>query len=186
VVELIIPSAIYDEIIAHTREGAPEEVCGILSGKDRLATAIYRARNVAADRLMDYVVDDRTLLLQFEFEERGERLLAIYHSHPDSPAFPSATDAWRAFYPEAAYIICSLAQPRRPVVRAFYLVQAPSCSLAKEEVPADATPLRGDPSLRARYMGDRHSGRYDFYEISPEGEVKWTSCQVREVPILIV
>jgi len=183
---LILPWAIYAEIISHAREGAPEEVCGILSGRGDTAMALHRARNVAPDRVMDYAVDDRTLLLQFEFEERGEAMVAIYHSHPDSPAFPSATDAHRAFYPESAYIICSLERPERPVLRAFHLVQSPPQRIEAGEMPAEAVSLRGNESLRARYVGGRHMGRYDLYEISQDGAVQWIACEVREIPILVV
>ncbi len=182
---LIIPQAIYDEILAHAREGAPEEVCGILSGKGNVAIALYRARNVASSRTIDYTVDDQTLLRQFEFEKRGETMVAIYHSHPESPAFPSATDARQAFYPDAVYIICSLIHPDRPVLRAYHLVQAPPQFLAREQIPPAAVPLRGNPAFLFHYEGDSHNGRYDLYDLSRERSVEWTACDVRAVAILI-
>ncbi len=120
-----LPRALAEEIVAHAREGHPEEVCGILRGRDGRAVALYRARNIAEDRLENYTVDPQTLLRQFEFEEQGDSLVAIYHSHPVSEAFPSATDAWNAHYPESVYLICSLEQPERPVLRGFYLVPEP-------------------------------------------------------------
>ena len=94
---ITLPKAIYQEIIAHAREGAPEEVCGIISGRDNRATQLIRAYNEAANPILDYWVDGQTLLMQFEFEDRGEEMLAIYHSHPVSEAYPSATDARNAF-----------------------------------------------------------------------------------------
>ena len=98
-----------DEIIARAaREGKPEEICGILRGRDRAATELIRARNMAADRIDNYDVDPQTLLLQFEFEDDGDEMMGIYHSHPVSVAYPSATDAWNADYPDSIYFICSL------------------------------------------------------------------------------
>ncbi len=120
-----LPRALAEEIVAHAREGHPEEVCGILRGRDGRAVALYRARNIAEDRLENYTVDPQTLLRQFEFEEQGDALVAIYHSHPVSEAYPSATDAWNAHYPESVYLICSLEQPECPVIRGFYLVSEP-------------------------------------------------------------
>ena len=116
-----LTEAVYAEIVAHAREGKPEEVCGILRGRGGTAQQLVRARNVAADRVIDYVVDPQTLLRQFEFEEHGDEMVAIYHSHPRSPAYPSASDAWNAYYPECAYLICSLQDNHAPVVRAFRL-----------------------------------------------------------------
>ena len=49
----------------------------------------------------------------------GAEIVAIYHSHPESPAYPSATDVELAFWPEAVYLICSLADPSQPTIRAF-------------------------------------------------------------------
>ncbi len=110
---------VYDGIIAHAREGKPEEICGILRGRDGRATKLYRARNLAEDRIDNYDVDPQTLLKQFEFEEAGDEMVAIYHSHPVSVAYPSATDAWNAHYPETYYLICSLEFDDVPVLRAF-------------------------------------------------------------------
>lgn len=110
---------VYDGIIAHAREGKPEEICGILRGRAGRATQLYRARNLAEDRIDNYDVDPQTLLKQFEFEEAGDEMVAIYHSHPVSVAYPSATDAWNAHYPETYYLICSLEFDDAPALRAF-------------------------------------------------------------------
>jgi proteasome lid subunit RPN8/RPN11 len=62
------------------------------------------------------------LRAMLEMDELGWDLGAIYHSHPRTPAYPSATDIKLAFFPEAAYVILSLARRDRPDVRAFRIV----------------------------------------------------------------
>lgn len=114
-----IPQAIYDEIIAHAREGKPEEICGILRGRGNEAFQLYRAENVADERIENYDVDPKALMMQFEFEEAGDELMGIYHSHPVSVAWPSATDAWNANYPDSYYLICSLEYDDAPILRTF-------------------------------------------------------------------
>lgn len=114
-----LPAAAYAAIIAHAREGKPEEICGVLRGVSLTAVEAIRGRNIAAERIENYEVDPQTLLLQFEFEDRGEEMMGIYHSHPVSVAYPSATDAWNAHYPECIYLICSLEHDAAPVIRAF-------------------------------------------------------------------
>lgn len=114
-----IPAAVADAIIAHAREGKPEEVCGIVRGRALAASEAVRGRNIASARIENYEVDPETLLLQFAFEDQGDEMMAIYHSHPASVAYPSATDAWNAHYPESIYLICSLECDDAPVIRAF-------------------------------------------------------------------
>lgn len=117
-----IPSQIYQEIIEHSRLGKPEEICGILRGQGAVAKQLIRAHNIAEDRVNNYLVDPNTLLLQFEFEESGDEMMGIYHSHPFSPAYPSATDAWNAGYPDTYYLICSLEDDLAPVLRCFRMI----------------------------------------------------------------
>jgi len=116
-----LPGEVRDEIIRHAQEGKPEEVCGILWGKDWIVTRLVRGKNVAEERFENYEVDPETLLLQFDFEEQGEEMMGIYHSHPESEAYPSATDTWNAHYPKSLYFICSLENEDAPVLRAFCL-----------------------------------------------------------------
>ncbi len=137
---LILPGEIWDAIVAHAREGLPEEVCGILRGKDGIVTGLVRARNEAEDREINYTVDGQTLLKQFEFEDAGEEMVAIYHSHPVTPAYPSATDARQATYPDAVYIICSLADPAAPVLCGYRLLPVAVEGDASEY---PLTPVRG-------------------------------------------
>lgn len=117
-----LPQHIYNEIIAHAREGKPEEICGIIRGRALVAYELFRGQNVAVKRIDNYEVDMQTLLRQFQFEETGDTMMGIYHSHPVSVAYPSATDAWNAHYPESIYFICSLEYDDAPVIRAFRMI----------------------------------------------------------------
>ena len=86
---------IYDEIIAHAGRGAGRGVRN-LGGRGGVATEWFAARNEAEDRVQDYRVDAQTLFRQFEFQDHGEELIAIYHSHPATrPIRRSRTQATR-------------------------------------------------------------------------------------------
>lgn len=117
-----LPQAIYDEIIAHARQGKPEEICGILRGRGAEAFELFRAKNIATERIENYDVDPQTLMKQFAFEETGDEMMGIYHSHPVSVSWPSATDAWNAHYPESYYLICSLEYDDAPILRAYRML----------------------------------------------------------------
>lgn len=116
---VLLPTAAQTHIIDHAREGKPEEICGILRGKGLTAYEALRGENIATERIENYEVDPQTLLRQFDFEDNDEEMMGIYHSHPVSVAYPSATDAWNAHYPESIYFICSLEFDDAPVIRAF-------------------------------------------------------------------
>ncbi len=108
-----------EQIIAHAQAGYPEEVCGLVSGIDGVAVTVHAGRNVSATPRATFELDIETLAKQIEFEEAGLELVAIYHSHPQGPAVPSETDIERAAYPDAVYLICSLADRSQPTLNAF-------------------------------------------------------------------
>lgn len=115
-----LPAALAEEIIAHAREGKPEEICGIIRGRGLAAFESIRSKNIAEERIENYTVDPNILRLQNDFEEEGDEMMGVYHSHPASEAYPSATDAWNAaYYPDIVYFICSLEDDDAPNIRAF-------------------------------------------------------------------
>ena len=109
-----------ERVVAHAREEAPNECCGMIGGRGGAATTLYRAAN-AEESPLRYVVDPQDQLrIMEEIDERGEELAAIYHSHTGSPAYPSQTDINLAeAWPDPLYVICSIADPDAPEVRAF-------------------------------------------------------------------
>ena len=131
---LKIDKRLYAEIIAHASQGAPEEVCGILAGKDGVVSRVYPGRNVATNPRLRYEMDPQQ---QFEamreIETAGEHMVGIYHSHPHSPAYPSHVDKELAFYPDSVYVIVSLAQ-NPPLARAFRIADS---QVSEEELSLD-------------------------------------------------
>jgi proteasome lid subunit RPN8/RPN11 len=111
-----IPRRLYDEMLEHAREEAPNECCGIIVGKDGDATTLYRATNAEHSPLR-YTLDPNDLFrITFrEIPENDEEMLAIYHSHTGSPAYPSQTDINLATYPDAVYLILSLVDGEEPL-----------------------------------------------------------------------
>ena len=109
------------DLLAHASETDPAECCGLIGGTDNGETrSIYRLRNVAANSHVSYeVAPEELFAAQREMRQRGEQLLAIYHSHPRSAdPTPSETDVRQAYYPSATYLIIGLGGPA-PVMRGF-------------------------------------------------------------------
>ena len=118
-----LEQAYIDEMVAHARQEAPNECCGVLGGKDGRVLKLFRAVNAEASPYR-YNVDPKDLLRIYrECESQGWDFLAIYHSHTHTEAYPSPTDVGLAAWPEALYLIVSLAHPERPVVRGFRIAE---------------------------------------------------------------
>ena len=109
-------------MVAHAREDLPNECCGMVGGIDGEATEVIRVENSAASPLR-YEMDPKGQYDAYTaIEGRGQELLAIYHSHTKSPAYPSQTDVNQAVaWPEQIYVIVSLADEDAPDVKAFLL-----------------------------------------------------------------
>ena len=124
-----LPRRYAEEMIAHAREEAPNECCGILAGEGGRVLRLYRAVN-AEHSPYRFDIDSRDLYrIHAEVEALGWEFVAIYHSHPQSEAYPSPTDVAMArlpgpgetvdLWPGAVYLIVSLADPGSPQIRAF-------------------------------------------------------------------
>lgn len=117
-----ISRALIDEMVAHAREDLPNECCGLVGGREGEAAEVVRVLNAAASPLR-YEMDSQGQYDALKsIEDGGGELLAIYHSHTKSAAYPSQTDVNQArAWPEQVYVIVSLADPDAPDVRAYRL-----------------------------------------------------------------
>lgn len=139
---LHIPSGIIQDMIAHARELAPHECCGILSGKNGAAIENYRITNILATmseqelsrfegaKLSDlkhlspeeradiaFQMDAREMAMaQRDIRSKEQDLLGFYHSHTFSPARPSQTDITIAMEFESYRQKLSLPEPLHLIV----------------------------------------------------------------------
>ncbi len=131
---LTLAKRIIEEMVAHAREDAPNECCGIIAGKDGRAVRLFRAKNAEASPYR-YSVDSKDLFRIYrECEGNDWSFLAIYHSHTASEAYPSPTDVRLAFWPEAYYVLVSLRDAENPAVRAFRILDG---AVREQEIRAD-------------------------------------------------
>jgi len=107
------------EIVEHGLREFPNEACGLIAGTDGSAVKVFAMRNMDASP-MSYRLDSKEQLEVFDrMDAEGLDLFGIYHTHTHTEAYPSETDRRLAFYPEARYVIVSLSDRDKPVVRAF-------------------------------------------------------------------
>jgi len=128
---MILPRSLKEAMIEHLRMQHPNEGCGLLAGEDERATELFPIRNIEEEiPERRYLMDPREQLKAFrEIDARGLKLVAIYHSHPATEAYPSPADVglaiWKddkeeiELYPGVAYLIVSFQDWDNPVVRAF-------------------------------------------------------------------
>lgn len=105
-------------MLAHCKTGCPNEACGILAGNGNEVSKIYKMTNIE-NSPVTYMLDSREQFkVMKDMRENNLSMLAIFHSHPSSAAYPSAKDVSLAFYEDCVYIIVSLME-KKPVVKGF-------------------------------------------------------------------
>ena len=121
---LILSPGILDDVIRHAKSAYPKEACGLIAGigAPLAGVRLIPITNIA-QRASEFEMDPAELIKALrDLRDTGEELAAIYHSHPHGPVRPSKTDVDRAHYPEAAHLIVSLADPERPQIAAFRIM----------------------------------------------------------------
>ena len=127
---MTLPRELYNRMVSHARTEFPNEACGVVAGRDGRALRVYPMRNAEASPVV-YRFDEREQLRVFnEIDRKGWDMLAFFHSHTHTDAYPSPTDRAEAHwsdpetleevpaYPQIRYLILSL-MDREPVLRAF-------------------------------------------------------------------
>ena len=126
--KLEIPDKIFRQMVAQAKALAPIEACGILAGSNGKVEKLYQmtnADNSSTHFMMEPREQFRTVK---DIRSAGLEMLAIYHSHPETPARPSAEDIRLALTPNVIYVIVSLQSVRTPkennngsVVKGFHI-----------------------------------------------------------------
>jgi proteasome lid subunit RPN8/RPN11 len=142
---LAFPEHLRQEVVAHAREGDPDEVCGILGGRDGAVSRVFRVLNTAdaigaergvfrdretgvasaGRRPVHYYMDPLDQLRVYnELDELELDVVGYYHSHTRSEARPSPTDVRLATDLAAVYVLVSLEDRGNPAVRAWRISKA--------------------------------------------------------------
>lgn len=116
---LRIPQPLHAELLDHAREGFPLEVCGLLGGRGQTVERLLRMTNTDASNEHFSMEPREQFAVAKELRAAGLEMLTVYHSHPESPARPSAEDIRLAHTPGISHLIVSLLDARQPVLKSF-------------------------------------------------------------------
>jgi proteasome lid subunit RPN8/RPN11 len=125
--------AIAEAIVVQARAEYPNEACGIIAGTADPAAGgealrYEPCRNAAASPYRYSIHPDDAYRVMVAIDDADEAVWGIVHSHVKSPAVPSLTDIGLAQFPEALYLLVSLADDQadagtgEPSLRAWRIV----------------------------------------------------------------
>ncbi len=140
---LRIKESVITAIIAHAEREAPCEACGYLAAEDGLVNRHYELTNT--DKAADHFSMDpgEQFAAVKDMRARGLKYRAVYHSHPETPARPSAEDIRLAYDPDISYVIVSLAENDR-AVKSFLIRRGEVTAEPVEVVAGDGAAAQTD------------------------------------------
>lgn len=107
--EVSLPLLVTRELLHLAQLSPLDEVCGLVASQNNIACRCYPIANTSPTPATHFHINAHQQIAAFaQMRRNGEDLFGIYHSHPTSPAVPSATDIELAAYPDACYFIISL------------------------------------------------------------------------------
>ena len=145
---ILLPTAREVEIIKHCQSCWPKEACGILAGEraapidlEFSVVQVYPMRNVE-DSPVGYSLDPaQQLQVEKQMRQRGQRLIGIYHSHTASEAYPSPVDEKFSLGPNISYVLVSLQNREKPIVKSYRIdLSKPVGQRSEEEKVWKQTP----------------------------------------------
>lgn len=117
---LEIPKKIIEKIVEQGIKDAPVEACGILAGKNGVVQKIYLMTNADNSNEHFTMLPEEQFKVVKDIRNNGLEMLAIYHTHPETPARPSKEDIRLALTPDVIYVIASLID-KQPDIKGFYI-----------------------------------------------------------------
>jgi proteasome lid subunit RPN8/RPN11 len=115
---------LYNQLIEYCKLLLPDEACGALLGNvehDSMVIRSYKPiTNIAGSKHNQFEFD-RGQLLKLLYPVQESQWIGIFHSHPSSAAYPSATDLQKSWH-LPIYMILSFAKPNEPLVKSFELI----------------------------------------------------------------
>ena len=120
--ELVLSTEIEAKLIEHANSLNPIESCGYLAGKDNVITSFYPMTNI--DNSPEHFSFDpkEQFSVVKEVRAKEEKILAVYHSHPETPARLSEEDIKLFNDPDPVYIIVSL-KDELPQIKGFKVLK---------------------------------------------------------------
>jgi proteasome lid subunit RPN8/RPN11 len=121
-----------DAIVAHARRDHPDECCGVVAGRDGVATRMFEMEN-AERSPTGFTFDSAEWLKVYrEIDDADEDLLVVYHSHTATEAYPSRTDIrWSVNTPGASWLLVSTREASYDEVRSYRIVDG---EVSEEEI----------------------------------------------------
>ncbi len=110
-----------DAIVAHARRDHPDEACGVIAGRDDVATRMFEMENAERSPTFYRFDAQEQLKVWRDMDDADEVPFVIYHSHTATEAYPSRTDISLASEPDAHYVLVSTASDE-PSLRSYRIV----------------------------------------------------------------
>lgn len=123
---IVLSPADLRQIVNEAEQAYPRECCGLLVGHSdaevHQVTEVHVSANLAESDHDRFEVDPALrLALQKRLRGGPDRVIGVYHSHPDHPAQPSETDLQMAWEPELIWLITSVANGQAIHTTAHFL-----------------------------------------------------------------
>jgi proteasome lid subunit RPN8/RPN11 len=123
---LQIPQPVYDQLRRDGEAAYPHECCGVLLGiitpEAKIVTRAVSTHNASPNALNHYLIASSEIIrILREAGVANLEIAGFYHSHPDHPAYWSATDLAEAHWLGCSYIITSVARGHATDTNAFHL-----------------------------------------------------------------
>ncbi|WP_209125419.1 Mov34/MPN/PAD-1 family protein [Alkalihalobacillus sp. BA299] len=109
---------VYQQIVEYCKKEAPLEACGLISGIDKKGLSFWPVPNEENSPFQFKISEKSMKETLSKVERKGEQLTGVFHSHPNTRAYPSYYDIKNHSYPNLAYIIVSLLK-KEPTVCCF-------------------------------------------------------------------
>ncbi len=120
--EMEIVREVYEKIVREALTTAPLECCGYLAGEGKTVIQAYPMKNIDESRI-HYSFDPAEQFKTVKnIRKNNQKVLAVYHSHPETPARPSEEDIRLAYDPDVSHVIISLSGKKEDV-RSFRIQQ---------------------------------------------------------------
>ncbi len=119
---LELPREMVDAIVAHARRDHPDEACGVVAGRDGVATRHVEMANAERSPTFYRFDAQEQLRVWRDMDDADEVPFVLYHSHTATEAHPSRTDISLASEPDAHYLLVSTRDPDEVELRSFRIV----------------------------------------------------------------